>query len=175
MGKHLQCALEGGLVVAKTRSLWQRTRLSGWQKAKLAADYLAGRHQLPNVALRVLGGVEQQTQYRGREPRAADASRLEQRRLAGCPQLRQRALDRCIEPGGERGGGIGCEIRHFLHGKRGHLRWQERLAPRIGEQAVEAGRRVARVKADRRGAVRTLPQLLRREPGKRNGQLFAAL
>ena len=67
-----------------------------------AAHDLRRRDELADVPLRVLGGVEEQTEYRRGKSRPSHLARLEQSGRVGRTQLRERALDGVVEVGDER-------------------------------------------------------------------------
>src|SRR4051812_22037468 len=104
---------------------------------------------LANVALSVFGGMEQEAKHGGRNLCPTHAACLENRRFVRRAQLRKRGIDGSVERGKE------CPCRVLRHVRLAllceclQLSLGECLAPRIGEESVEAARRVPDVKTDR--------------------------
>jgi hypothetical protein len=103
---------------------------------------------LSDVALRVLRRVEEQSEYRRRELRAANAPRFEERRLRRRLQLLECSFNRRVKSGKQRRRDICCAVWLRLAQKRRLLRRRERLAASVRKQAIDATGRVTDVKAD---------------------------
>jgi hypothetical protein len=56
-----------------------------------------GDQKLPDVALNMLGGVEEQAEVGRRQLLPSDAAKISQRLLVRCPQLFQCAIDLPVE------------------------------------------------------------------------------
>ncbi len=122
-------------------------------------DPLPRRQRLAGVPLRMLREVEQQTGNRGRKLRAADRARQGEGRLGCHTQDAERTAHRAIDAGEQRAGGFGWISRRLLVPQRRHLLRSETLASGVCEKPADTARGVPQVKADRRDAARSRPQI----------------
>ena len=107
--------------------------------------------QLAEVAHGVLGGVHEQAEGGRRESGAADVAGLAEGALVGGAELGECMVDLAVEgvhQGGDGGrvGGAGGRC-HAFGGEGGELGVGERLAARVGQQAVEDAGEVLQVEA----------------------------
>src|SRR3954468_12356721 len=104
---------------------------------------------LANVALSVFGGMEQEAKHGGRNLCATHSACLEKRRFVCRSQLQERGIDGSVESGKECPCRVPRQVRLALLGECPELSLGECLAPCIGEESVEAARRVPDVETNR--------------------------
>lgn len=97
------------------------------------------------MPLRVLGGVEQQSQHRRGQLKPTDSPRCEQGGFRRGAELGEGAVDLPLEGGHERGGLFRWRPRRSLSIEKGPLRIGERLPLGIREEPVQAARGMADV------------------------------
>src|SRR4051794_6028326 len=107
----------------------------------------------------VLGRMEDQSGDRRWEPRATHGAHLEQLCGARLTQLVESRIDPRINSSTDLHNGVA----RFLFGAEiVQLFWSERLPSRVRQQAIEGSSGMSQVKADRRRAARSCPDVVRR-------------
>ncbi len=115
------------------------------------------------MPLRVLGGMDQQSEHGRGKLKPADSPGFEERRLCGPAELRQGAVDLALELFGERHRRWRRSSGLRLVRQERMLRRRERLAESIGEEPIQAAGSVADMEAHRGGASWTGPEIVRRK------------
>lgn len=108
----------------------------------------------------MLGGVHHEPEHGGRKARAPDPAGVEQALPRGPTHLLERAIDSgarirhdLIEAWGRIGRSAFCPERSLLVGA-------QRVAPRVGEQAIDNAPDVPHVKTNGGGSSRSRPHML---------------
>jgi hypothetical protein len=111
----------------------------------------------------VLGGVNQQTDHRRRQLKAANAPRFEQSGFRGVPKLREGAVDLPFEGRYERGGLFRWRSRLRFCIEESPLLVGEPFTPRIREKPVQTARGMAYVESHGSRSTGTSPEVGGRE------------
>jgi hypothetical protein len=114
----------------------------------------------------VLGRVKEETERIGRKLRSPDFACDKEIRFTRRAQLEHRGCD----PGGKLArevlGSQRAHLHRFLGGECRELHLAQRFAPRVGEQPVEAAKRVLHMEREWRGVARLAADLFGRESRK---------
>ena len=110
------------------------------------------------MPLRVLGGVDQQTDHRRRQLKAADAPRFEQSGFSRGPKLREGAVDLPLEGRYERSGPFRWRSRLRLRIEESPLLGGKPLTPGIREEPIQTARGMAGMEPHGGRATGTSPE-----------------
>jgi hypothetical protein len=125
---------------------------------------------LPNMALRVIGAVDQQSRNRRRQAIPANGTRLLPIRHRNRQDARCRRLQTPVELREQR---IACARPGVFRAEGPALCFAERMAFRIGQQTIQAARYMQQVEGNRRQLERTSVNLRRGQRSAPAGDVLA--